>query len=207
MSVRSSVFVTQFEGESYGNELGIAVPHELRARRVAGAPEPSAQACDQTLSTVRMLITPLMVRSHPPRAGLRTLPGMSRHTKRPRADRVRNAHGVIGLPSADGAAVSAVVSRVRAGLEVSAASTSQASIFSSLAPSSSASGESRGLLPLAISITSRARSWRVPTSMPSRSALRERISCAAFLVNVTNAMSLGLAIPVRTVSLAFSTMV
>ena len=40
MSVRSSVFITQFEGESHGNELGIAAPHELRARRVAGAPEP-----------------------------------------------------------------------------------------------------------------------------------------------------------------------
>ena len=48
MSVRSTVFVTQFEGESHGNELGVAVPHELRARRVAGAPEPSAEACDQT---------------------------------------------------------------------------------------------------------------------------------------------------------------
>ena len=39
MSVRSTVFVTQLEGESHGNELGVAVPHELRARRVAGAPE------------------------------------------------------------------------------------------------------------------------------------------------------------------------
>ena len=48
MSVRSSVFVTQFEGESHRNELGIAVPHELCARRVAGAPEPSAEACDET---------------------------------------------------------------------------------------------------------------------------------------------------------------
>ena len=48
MSVRSSVFVTQFEGESHGNELGVAVPHELCARRVAGAPEPPAEACDQT---------------------------------------------------------------------------------------------------------------------------------------------------------------
>ena len=48
MSVRSSVFVTQFEGEGHGNELGIAVPHELRARRVTGAPEPSAEVCDQT---------------------------------------------------------------------------------------------------------------------------------------------------------------
>ena len=40
MSVRPSVFVTQFEGESHGNELGIAVPHELRARRVAGVHDP-----------------------------------------------------------------------------------------------------------------------------------------------------------------------
>ena len=48
MSVRSSGFATQCEGESHGNERGMAVPLELRARRIAGAPKPPAEACDQT---------------------------------------------------------------------------------------------------------------------------------------------------------------
>ena len=39
----------------------------------------------------------------------------------------------------------------------------------------------------------------MPISMPARSALRSRISCAAFRVNVTNAMLVAPATPVRTV--------
>ena len=46
--VRSSEFVPQFEGEGHGDELGVAVPHQLRAGRVACAPEPPAEARDQT---------------------------------------------------------------------------------------------------------------------------------------------------------------
>ena len=48
MRVGSSVFVPQFEGEGHGDELGVAVPHQLRAGRVARAPEPPAEAPDQT---------------------------------------------------------------------------------------------------------------------------------------------------------------
>ena len=48
MRVGSSEFVPQFEGEGHGDELGVAVPQELRAGRVALAPEPPAQASDQT---------------------------------------------------------------------------------------------------------------------------------------------------------------
>ena len=51
MSVRSSEFITQFEGESHGNELGIAVAHELRARRVAGAPEPPPRRATRAQTT------------------------------------------------------------------------------------------------------------------------------------------------------------
>ena len=46
--VRSSVLVPQFEAEGHGNQLGVAVPHQLRAGRVACAPEPPAEARDQT---------------------------------------------------------------------------------------------------------------------------------------------------------------
>ena len=46
--VRSSEFVPQFEGEGHGNQLGVAVPHQLRAGRVACAPEPPAEARNQT---------------------------------------------------------------------------------------------------------------------------------------------------------------
>ena len=70
-------------------------------------------------------------------------------------------------------------------------SMSQASNCSSLAVSSSARGESLGRLPSTSSITTLARWCRVPISIPSRSTLRERISCAAFLVNVTNAIHRG----------------
>ena len=48
MRVGSSVFVPQFEGEGHGDELGVAVPHQLRAGRVARAPAPPAEAPDQT---------------------------------------------------------------------------------------------------------------------------------------------------------------
>ena len=48
MRVGSSVFVPQFEGEGHGDELSVAVPHQLRAGRVARAPEPPAEAHDQT---------------------------------------------------------------------------------------------------------------------------------------------------------------
>ena len=48
MRVGSSEFVPQFEGEGHGDELGVTVPQELRAGRVARAPEPPAQAPDQT---------------------------------------------------------------------------------------------------------------------------------------------------------------
>ena len=48
MRVGSSEFVPQFEGEGHGDELGVAVPQELRAGRVARAPEPPAEAPDQT---------------------------------------------------------------------------------------------------------------------------------------------------------------
>ena len=33
--MRSAVFVPQLEGEGHGHELGVAVPHQLRAGRVA----------------------------------------------------------------------------------------------------------------------------------------------------------------------------
>ena len=42
-------------------------------------------------------MTPLVLLSRPPRAGLQKFPESSRDTKRPGADRARNAHGVIGL--------------------------------------------------------------------------------------------------------------
>ena len=43
----SSGFVAQLEGEGHGCELGIAVPQKLGARRVARAPKPPAEACEQ----------------------------------------------------------------------------------------------------------------------------------------------------------------
>ena len=48
MSRRSSEFVPQFKAEGHGNQLGVAVPHQLRPGRVACAPEPPAEAPDQT---------------------------------------------------------------------------------------------------------------------------------------------------------------
>ena len=48
LRVRSSVFVPQFEGEGHGHELRVAVPHQLRAGRVACAAEPPAEAPDQS---------------------------------------------------------------------------------------------------------------------------------------------------------------
>ena len=48
MSRRSSEFVPQFKAEGHGNQLGVAVPHQLCAGRVARAPEPPAEARDQT---------------------------------------------------------------------------------------------------------------------------------------------------------------
>ena len=87
------------------------------------------------------------------------------------------------------------------------ASSSHASSCVSLLVSSSTSGESLGFLPSARMITTLARWCRVPISIPGRSPLRSRISCAALRVNVTKAISSGRAIPVRTVSRAFATIV
>ena len=47
-AVRSSEFVSQFEGEGHGNQLRVAVPEQLCAGRVALASEPPAEAPDQT---------------------------------------------------------------------------------------------------------------------------------------------------------------
>ena len=48
VSRRSSELVPQFEGEGHGNQLSVAVPHQLCAGRVALASEPPAEAPDQT---------------------------------------------------------------------------------------------------------------------------------------------------------------
>ena len=48
VSRRSSELVPQFEGEGHGNQLSVAVPHQLCAGRVALASEPTAEAPDQT---------------------------------------------------------------------------------------------------------------------------------------------------------------